>query len=175
MLHRAVYSSLALVDVVAVRPWGTPFVQLVGQNAEIFTAQPPAIHKGALEAYISGASHRGLRRGQLDTLMAPWLAEEGQSAFYRQIAQADERFTDEVQERYGEIEMPVKVLWGADDVWVSSDKGIEIAGLIPGADLEIIDGAGHLIQFDVPVQLAMALHRWLTGPENCTAASATPS
>lgn len=34
--------------------------------------------------------------------------------------------------------------------------------VIPGADLELIDGAGHLIHYDAPVQPAVALHRWLT-------------
>ena len=33
----------------------------------------------------------------------PWLCDPGQSAFYRQIAQADQFDTDELQDRYGEI------------------------------------------------------------------------
>lgn len=161
LLHMASYHSLALVDVVAVRPWGSPYFRLVGDNADVFAAQPPAMHRAILEAYISGASHQGLSPKQLNALTAPWLTSEGQPAFYRQIAQADQRFTDEVQDLYADIAIPVKVIWGRDDAWVSSDIGAEIAGLIPGAELEIIDGAGHLIQLDAPVHLAMALHRWL--------------
>ncbi len=31
-----------------------------------------------------------------------------------------------------------------------------------GTQSEVIDGAGHLIQHDAPVELAAALQRWLT-------------
>lgn len=163
LLHGAAYSSLALVDVVAVRPWGSAFFRLVRDNEAVFAAQPPHIHRAAIEAYIAGASHRGLSPVQLDSLTAPWLSAEGQDAFYRQIGQAEQRFTDEVQDRYGEIDIPVKIIWGTDDDWIPVDRARELVRLIPLADLELIDAAGHLIQYDAPVLLAIALQRWLAG------------
>lgn len=163
LLHGAAYSSLALVDVVALRPWGSDFFQLVAANQEVFAAQPLAVHRGALSAYIAGASHRGLTPSQLDVLTGPWLNEQGQAAFYRQIAAADERYTDEVQDRYAELALPVKVVWGREDTWIPVERAHELAALIPGAELEVIDDAGHLVQYDAPVALAMSLHRWLTG------------
>lgn len=161
LLHGAAYASLALVDVVALRPWGSDFFRLVAQNAEVFAAQPHVVHRGALEAYIAGASHRGLTSEQRDVLMSPWLSPEGQSAFYRQIAAADERFTDEIQDRYRELDLPVKVIWGDNDTWVPVDRATSLARMIPGAELEIIEGAGHLVHYDAPVRLAVALQRWL--------------
>ena len=56
LLHGASYASLALVDVVALRPWGSPFFRLVQEHADVFTQLPPAIHRGAVEAYVRGAS-----------------------------------------------------------------------------------------------------------------------
>jgi pimeloyl-ACP methyl ester carboxylesterase len=162
LLHEASYASLALVDVVALRPWGSDFFRLVANHTEAFAAQPPAIHQGALKAYIAGASHRGLSPAQLNALTAPWLTSEGQGAFYRQIAAADERFTDEIQDRYTELDLPVKVIWGRDDTWIPADRAAQLAQMIPGADLELIDDAGHLVQYDAPVHLAVALHRWLS-------------
>lgn len=162
LLHGAAYTSLALVDVVALRPWGSDFFRLVAESAELFAAQPPAIHRGALEAYIAGASHRGLTAEQMEVLASPWLSSEGQPAFYRQIAAADERFTDEIQDRYPELDLPVKIIWGREDSWIPPDRATQLEQMIPGADLELIDGAGHLIHYDAPVHLAVALHRWLT-------------
>jgi pimeloyl-ACP methyl ester carboxylesterase len=162
LLHGARYASLALVDVVALSPWGTEFFRLVAQHEQVFAAQPAAVHRGALEAYISGASHRGLTRAQLDELTGPWLSQEGQPAFYRQIAAADERFTDEVEDLYSGMSLPVLVLWGQEDAWVRVDQGVRLAQMIPGAELEVIEGAGHLVQYDAPVDLAVALQRWLT-------------
>ncbi|WGW11258.1 alpha/beta hydrolase [Saxibacter everestensis] len=162
LLHGASYASLALVDVVALHPWGSDFFRLVAENAEVFAAQPTAIHRGALEAYIAGASHRGLSPEQMNALTEPWLSAEGQGAFYRQIAAADERYTDEIQDLYAAIDIPVKVIWGRNDTWIPADRATQLAQLIPGAELELIDNAGHLIQYDAPVQLATALQRWLT-------------
>lgn len=162
LLHGAAYASLALIDVVALRPWGSDFFRLVTEHADTFAAQPPTVHRGALEAYIGTASHRGLTPDQLGTLTAPWLTHAGQPAFYRQIAQADQRYTDEVEDRYPELDLPVHVIWGREDTWIPEDRATRLAELIPGADLELIDGAGHLIHYDAPVQLATSLHRWLS-------------
>ena len=46
---------------------------------------------------------------------APWLTEEGRGSFYRQFAQADERYTAEVEPLFGNIRCPVSILWGEDD------------------------------------------------------------
>jgi hypothetical protein len=53
----------------------------------------PAVNRGAIEAYIQTASHQGRTPAQLATLTAPWLTSEGQAAFYRQIAEVDEKHT----------------------------------------------------------------------------------
>lgn len=161
LLHGAPYATLALVDVVALGPWGSEFFRLVADHPSVFEAQPPAVHRGALEAYISGASHRGLTKDQMQALTAPWVTDEGQAAFYRQIAAADERFTDEVESQYRTLSIPVKVIWGLEDAWIPVDRARLLADIITGAELELIADAGHLVHHDAPVHLATALHRWL--------------
>ena len=162
VLHDARMASLCLVDVVALRPWGSPFFTLVRDHAEVFAALPAAIHRGALDAYVRTASHRGLTDAQLDLLTAPWLGAEGQAAFYRQIAAADERFTEEVEHRLGDLDLPVHIVWGTADSWIPVDRAHRLQALIPGSTLRLVADAGHLIQFDAPVQLADDLRTWLT-------------
>jgi pimeloyl-ACP methyl ester carboxylesterase len=161
LLHGRHYASLVLVDVVALAPWGSDYFRLVRDHADVFEALPPAIHEGALRAYIAGASHAGLTPSELDSLVAPWLDATGQAAFYRQIAQADERYTDEVEPLYPQLDLPVLVVWGTDDTWIPVDRAHRLAGLVPGAGLRLVEGAGHLIQLDQPVALAAALTSWL--------------
>ncbi|MBB5907826.1 alpha/beta fold hydrolase [Actinoalloteichus hymeniacidonis] len=165
LLHEARYSSLCLVDVVALRPWGSPFFTLVKENAHVFAQLPASVHRGALEAYIAGASHRGLREDEMHTLIAPWLDEEGQAAFYRQIAQADERFTAELEPLLDRIDIPTHIVWGADDTWIPVDRAERLRQAIPGATTKIVSGAGHLIHYDAPVALATELRSWLTSVE----------
>ena len=160
LLHGASFASLALVDVVALAPWGSEYFRLVGEHPDVFAALPPVVHEGALRAYIAGASHAGLTQAALQELVSPWLGE-GQAAFYRQIAQADERYTDEFADLLPGMALPVLVVWATEDTWIPVDRGHRLAGLIPGARLRIVDGAGHLIQLDQPAALAVALTEWL--------------
>jgi len=97
LLHDRAFASLALVDVVALRPWGSAFFRLVRDHAAVFAALPASVHEGAVRAYVGGASHGGLTPDVVDALTAPWLGEAGQAAFYRQIAEADEAYTDQVE------------------------------------------------------------------------------
>ena len=161
LLHGATYASLALVDVVALRPWGSPFFRLVHDHVEVFEQLPPAIHRGAVEAYVRGASHRGLSNEQLATLVRPWVGDEGQRALYAQMAQADERFTDEVEPLYDQIAVPVQVVWGREDTWLPLDHAHRLQQLIPGARVRLVDGAGHLIQYDATAELSDVLSVWL--------------
>ncbi|WP_155054722.1 alpha/beta fold hydrolase [Streptomyces blattellae] len=157
LLHGARYRALALVDPVALAPWGSPFFRLVGEHAEVFEQLPPALHRALVREYVGTASSPGLHPATLDRLVRPWLGDPGQAAFYRQIAQADQRHTDEVQDRYAGIGIPTLVCWGQDDTWIPPAKGRELTALIPGARLEPVAGAGHLVQEDAPAELTAAL------------------
>ncbi|MFC7897329.1 alpha/beta fold hydrolase [Streptomyces sp. NPDC057381] len=161
LLHGARYRALALVDPVALAPWGSPFFRLVRDHAEVFEALPPSLHRALVAEYVGSASSAGLHPAVLERLVGPWLGEPGQSAFYRQIAQADQRHTDEIQDRYATIGVPTLVCWGEDDAWIPVAKGRELAAAVPGARLEPIAGAGHLVQEDAPAELTAALLAFL--------------
>ena len=161
LLHRAALASLALVDVVALAPWGSDFFRLVRDHAEVFSALPPSIHEAVVRSYIAGASHVGLTEAATEMLASPWRGAEGQEAFYRQIAEADQRYTDEVEPRYPGIGIPVLVVWGQQDTWIPVDRAHRLSGLIPGARTQLVEGAGHLVQLDQPAALATCLSRWL--------------
>ena len=161
LVHGSPVASLFLVDVVAVRPWGSPFFHLVKDHADVFARLPEAVHAGALRAYIGSASNRGLTEAQLDELTAPWLTERGRLAFYRQIAQAHERFTDDFAGRLRSIRAPVRIVWGEDDTWIPVARARSLRDAIPGSTLRLISSAGHLVHLDAPVALADELRAWL--------------
>ena len=161
LLHGARYRSLALVDVVALAPWGSEFFRLVAENAQVFARIPPPLHDALVRAYITGAAHHPLAADDLDVLVAPWLGTGGQAAFYRQIAQADQRYTDEIEPLYPTVDLPVMIAWGTDDTWIPVDRAHRLAEQITGAELHLVPEAGHLVQLDAPEHLTALLQRWL--------------
>ncbi|MEV6229826.1 alpha/beta hydrolase [Saccharopolyspora shandongensis] len=154
LLDGVQYGRLALIDAVSVRPWGSEFFRLVHDDHEVFEALPPNLHEALVRRYITTAAHRELRGEVLDALVEPWLGEVGRPAFYRQIAQADERFTREVEDRYGELDCPVLIAWGDQDAWLPPERAKDLAKRIPQAELAWIGEAGHLVQEDNPAKVA---------------------
>lgn len=157
LLHHRAVAALALIDVVALAPWGTPFYRLVREHRSVFEQLPATIHEGVLRAYVATAQPRPVDRDVEDNLIAPWLGGAGQSAFYRQIAQGDQRHTDDIEPLLDKITAPTLVVWGEADPWLPAADGAELAERIPGARLALLPTAGHLVQEDQPDELTRLL------------------
>lgn len=162
LVHGVPYASLLLADAVAIPPSGSPFFRLVKEHPDVLAQVPPYIHEALVRAYIGNASFRELREADLAELTAPWLGEEGQPAFYRQIAAYDERYLADNEAELGRVDLPVRVLWGAEDTWIPASIGERLAAGIRGATFTPVAAAGHLIQLDAPVTVATELRSWLT-------------
>ncbi|SHN86058.1 hypothetical protein SAMN05660350_03869 [Geodermatophilus obscurus] len=98
---------------------------------------------------------------QLDELAAPWLTEQGRAAFYRQIARADERCTDDFAGRLHGVRAPVRIGWGEDDTWTPVARARSLRDAIPGSTLRLVGAAGHLVHLDASIASADELRAWL--------------
>ncbi|WP_219417124.1 alpha/beta fold hydrolase [Pseudonocardia nigra] len=157
VLHGLRPRSLFLADAVSVGGWGTALFRLLGSNEDVFAALPANFHRAIVHEYIASASASGLRPATAERLAQPWLTELGLRAFYRQMAQVGPRHTEDMEYRYGEIDCPVTVCWGEEDTWLPLDHGRELVTRIPGAELVLLPGAGHLVQEDDPAGLLGAI------------------
>jgi pimeloyl-ACP methyl ester carboxylesterase len=155
------YASLLLADAVAIPPSGSPFFRFVQDHPGLLGQLPAYIHEAIVRAYIQNASQLGLRDDVLDLLAQPWTTDEGQQAFYRQIADFDDRFLRENTERLGGITVPVRIVWGVEDTWIPADRARTLRDLIPGATLGLVPGAGHLVHYDAPAALMNEIRGWL--------------
>lgn len=161
LLNGKDYRSLTLIDPVALSPWGSPFVQHVRQHETAFSGVPDYIQRAIVPAYVRGAIKRDIADEELAPYVQPWLGDQGQAAFYRQIAQMDQRYTDEVESLYPGIRCPVQILWGEDDQWIPIERGRALQQMIPGAQFLPVPHAGHLVQEDAPEAVVAALMRFL--------------
>ncbi|GFE52314.1 alpha/beta hydrolase [Roseobacter cerasinus] len=148
LLHGCEFEKYLLMNVVAMRPWGSEFFAHVGRHVEAFQGLPSHIHKAIVEAYIQGALVNDVPVEDFDALVAPWLSDDGSTSFYRQFAQADEKYTEEVEAQFGEVRCPVKIVWGENDPWIPLDRGKALHQLMSEAEFATIPGAGHMPQLE---------------------------
>lgn len=160
LLHDRPYARLALVDAVAIAPWGSGFFRLVRDAADTFAQIPPALHAALVRGYVDDGGGPALSPAAVEALSGPWLDAAGQAAFYRQVAALRPEHTDEIEGRYPALDLPVLVCWGAEDAWLPVERGRSLAGRIPGARLRVVSGAGHLVPVHAPAALTGELLAW---------------
>jgi pimeloyl-ACP methyl ester carboxylesterase len=151
------FRRVALCDAVAIAPWITPFSRHVQRHLEAFQTVPEHIHQQMIATHLRTAIARDMSDAELEPYLRPWLGSVGQAAYYRQVAQFDERYTREIEPSYGEIRTPTLVLWGEQDGWLAPEFGRRLAEAIPGARLTRIPNAGHFLPEDQPGSVAEAL------------------
>jgi pimeloyl-ACP methyl ester carboxylesterase len=123
LINGRAFRKIVLIDPVAISPWGSPFFQHVNAHEAAFAGVPDYIHEAIVRAYVKTAAFKPIDNATLDRIVRPWIGPGGKAAFYRQIAQANSSFTDDIQPLYGKISKPVLILWGREDTWILLEKG----------------------------------------------------
>lgn len=161
LLNERDFEKMVLINPVALSPWGSPFFQHVRRHESAFAGVPGYIHEAIVRAYVGTAAHQPLNEATLTAIVEPWLGSVGQAAFYRQIAQADSVYTEEIETRYPKIERPVLILWGEEDSWIPIERGERLHRLIPSSHFRRIPGAGHLVIEEKPEELLSEIRAFL--------------
>ena len=156
LLNELDYRSLVLIDPVAISPQGSPLVQAAKEHEKVFAGLPAYLHEAMLRAYIGTAVDNPLHEDEMQLYLAPWLGDEGQKAFWRQIAQMDDKYSQEVEWRYNEMRCPVTILWGEEDEWIPISDGRELARRMKDAPFTSVPNAKHLVQEDAPEAIVAA-------------------
>lgn len=157
ILHSHEYRAMAILDGVVREPWVTPFSQQVRAHVEVFQAVPEHIHRQLLIGHFRSAIHKEMSETDLEPYLAPWLGEDGQPAYYRQVAQFNEQYTDEIEPEYLSISIPTLVAWGAQDEWIDIETGQWLHEQIPNSKFRSIPDAGHFAPEDAPTEIATVL------------------
>ncbi|MFN3538630.1 MAG: alpha/beta fold hydrolase [Rhodococcus sp. (in: high G+C Gram-positive bacteria)] len=162
LIHGRDYDSLFLWDVVTLDPWGSEFFRLVAENSDVFAALPAPLHAALVSEYIAGASHQQLDRDIVAMLTEPWISDEGQPAFYRQIAELRPEHTRPIVDALPRVRCDTSIGWGEQDPWIPVEQAYRLRQLLPGRSQVItLPGVGHLSPLEAPSLVQQALDVWL--------------
>ena len=161
LLNKQDFEKIVLIDSVSISPWGSPFFQHVKAHEAAFAGVPDYIHEAIVRAYINTAAFIPIADDTMKKTIQPWAGEDGKAAFYRQIVQAKEEYTDEVQSAYSQITRPLMILWGTEDTWIPVERGRLLNELIPSSLFYEIPNAGHLVIEEQPELLVEKIRPFL--------------
>ncbi|KQU47162.1 alpha/beta hydrolase [Rhodococcus sp. Leaf278] len=162
LMHGRDYSNLFLWDVVTLDPWGSEFFRLVADNSDVFAALPASLHKALVAEYIAGATYQRLNPGIVEMLIEPWISDEGQPAFYRQIAELRPEDTRPIVDALPRVRCDTSIGWGRQDPWIPIEQAYRLRQLLPGRSKVItLPGVGHLSPLEAPSLVQQALDAWL--------------
>jgi pimeloyl-ACP methyl ester carboxylesterase len=146
---------------------------LLSTNARGPTPQQRTAWAAQRQALADGATARDIQRELLPVLLhrrgpeldATTLAmgdDTGSTVLDHQLAAQATRIDE--RPALAAVAVPTLVLAPAEDRICPLDRHEEIAGLIPGARLQVLPGVGHLSTLEAPGEVAAALRAWLAAP-----------
>ncbi len=95
-------------------------------------------------------------------MLRPMTQDAGLRTFERQIEALLSR--PDATAVLPHIDCPTFVIVGRDDDWSPVDQHEELARMIPGAQLRIVENAGHMAPAEAPQAFNKALQEWLFWP-----------
>ncbi|MFI6031465.1 alpha/beta fold hydrolase [Amycolatopsis magusensis] len=158
LLHGTPAARIALLDAAVLAPWVTPVAQHMQRYEQAYRTMPVHVFGEIVAAHLRTASVKPTE----DVYLDHFAGEAGRDRYLDHVHGFSEDDTEPVVAKLAEIEVPVRVLWGAEDQWLSADTGRKLAEAIPGAEFTAVPGAGHFLPEDAPGELAALLRDWLS-------------
>jgi pimeloyl-ACP methyl ester carboxylesterase len=161
-------SRLALIDSVAFDAWPASLARVAR-----LVARAPALARalGAplLASLVHGSALRGFRdadvgRYALDQFLHHYPARLGVDTLIAQLRAQHDPHVASYGERLGTLRLPATVMTGSDDPFIPRAIAERLAATIPGATLDVVEGARHFVPEDSPERVAAALRALLSRP-----------
>lgn len=154
--HRV--SRLALVDSVAYDGWPTRDVKLARAMLPLTRHLPPNLLLSILRADLArGYEDPDRATHAIDRYVRPFASDGGRDAFMRHLVELDARETAALVPGLRALVQPTAIVWGADDPFLPVKLATRLRDDIPGATLDVVEGARHFTPEEAPMRVAAAI------------------
>lgn len=146
-------SRLALINSVGLDAWPRWRTRVARSLAAVARLLPaPLVAGEAYAALVSGFADREEGRHDLDAFLRPFAQPSGRGALLAHLEA--QRSHETAAMALGTLRVPTAIVHGARDPFVPVSLSRRLHAAIPGATLDVIDGARHFTPLDVPDQVA---------------------
>ena len=166
VLHQEKVRSLTLIDVVSFDSYPSKRTKEQMANGwESLIKQDDDTHRRHFHKWLlsSVEDQNKFSQSSLPTFLEYISGPIGQpSLFQHQVRQYDPKHTMEVADKLHQLEnIPVQIIWGAQDQWQVVDWAHKLHDAIPGSQLSILEGCGHFSLEDKPDEILALLLSFL--------------
>lgn len=161
-LDRERVASLVLVDSTcyeySVAPdWPLPDMKKSQDPDVAKQAKVEDMMRELRETVPNGSQNPDRFKEIMEEWIEPWDSELGKELLYQQIRLLLPSYSNSVASDLKVMRKPTLIIWGENDRQIPLKLAQRLHHDIPESRLVIIPGAGHLILFDAPSQVASAL------------------
>ncbi len=161
-LSRDRVGALVLIDTTcyeySIAPnWPLPDMQKSQDPDVAKQAKVEEMMRELRETAPSGTQNPDRFKDVMNDWIEPWDSELGKELLYQQIRLLLPNYSNAVSSDLKVMGKPTLIIWGENDAQMPLKLAQRLHRDIPESRLVIIPGAGHLILFDAPGQVASAL------------------
>jgi pimeloyl-ACP methyl ester carboxylesterase len=165
LLEGVSFGCIALIDSVALRPWITTTTRHVKAHLDVYETMPTETFEAIVASHLRTATYHQMDEPTIERYLDQWKGESGQKLYLQKDDQLDEVDTADFEPLLPSISVPVRIVWGENDVWLPPVMAGRLHELIPTSDLILLPETGHFAMEDTPQEVAATLFDYFT---NCT-------
>ena len=165
VLHPQRARRLVLIDAVSYDSWPSEtWQEIIKNRLESYAAMSAEDFEEMLTRQLRMTVAGTMSDDDLRAYLAPHRTTLGRTSFFEhQVRHYDSRYTEELTDRLGDIALPVRIVWGAQDRWQPVSYAERLAADIPGAELVVVPHAGHFLMEDGPERVTREVLDFLSG------------
>jgi pimeloyl-ACP methyl ester carboxylesterase len=151
--------ALVLIDAIAFDAWPAQRVRELRPRLGELDAED-------VETWLSEMLEAGTRRatltdGDVYEYLRPFAGPSGLERFRRVAASFDGEGLIDIESQLAKLEIPVFILWGEDDTFVTPENAERLADVLPWSSVALLPGCGHFLLEDAADTVVPLIFKWL--------------